>query len=228
MPALNAISVDKTVVDVSNGPQTVTFSFDAYDASGIDYSIIFLDTPSSIVINSSERDDNLYQENFTLDSTSPSGNYEIRSMYLYDIFGNYVQYDKASLLNFGLPSYIEVIDENFQLNFDFDKNGTLDALTDGLLLLRYAFGLRSDNLTNAAIDLDSTLTTEEIEKNIEQALDIADIDNDGTVSALTDGLLLLRYFFGLRGESLVNDVVSLEATRTSASEIGAYIESYLP
>ena len=30
-PVLNTISVDKTVVDVSNGPQTVTFSFDAYD-----------------------------------------------------------------------------------------------------------------------------------------------------------------------------------------------------
>jgi hypothetical protein len=37
-PVLNTISVDKTVVDVSNGPQTVTFSFDAYDVSGIDYS----------------------------------------------------------------------------------------------------------------------------------------------------------------------------------------------
>ena len=222
------ISVDKTVVDVSNGPQTVTFSFDAYDASGIDYSIVFLNTPSSIVINSAERDDNLHQESFTFDSSSPSGNYEIRSMYLYDIFGNYVQYDKASLLNFGLPSYIEVIDENSQFSFDFDKNGTIDALTDGLLLLRYAFGLRGDNLINAAIGLDSTLTAEEIEGNIEQALNIADIDNDGNVGALTDGLLLLRYFFGLRGGNLINDVVSLEATRTSASEIEAYIESYIP
>ena len=121
-----------------------------------------------------------------------------------------------------------MVGENIKFDYDFDKNGTIDALTDGLLLLRYAFGLRGEHITNAAIGLDSTLTTEEIEGNIEQALDIADIDNDGTVSALTDGLLLLRYFFGLRGENLVNDVVSLEATRTSASEIEAYIESYIP
>ena len=29
--------------------------------------------------------------------------------------------------------------------WDFDKNGNVDALTDGLLFLRYLFGLRGDN-----------------------------------------------------------------------------------
>lgn len=55
-----------------------------------------------------------------------------------------------------------------------------------------------------------------------------DIDRSGSVDALTDGLILLRYFFGLRGENLVNDVVSLEATRTSVADIEAYIESHMP
>ena len=104
----------------------------------------------------------------------------------------------------------------------------MDALTDGLLLIRYAFGLRGEKLTNAAIGLESTLTTEEIQGNIEQALVIADIDSDGTFGALTDGLILLRYFFGLRGDSLISGVISPNANRTSAADIEAYIESHMP
>jgi hypothetical protein len=227
-PVLNAISVDKTVVDVSNDPQTVTFSFDAYDVTGIDYSIFYLETPSGNIINSPSRDDNPNQESFSFDSSSPSGNYEIRSIYLYDIFGNNIRYDGASLLGFGLPSYIEVISENFNFDFDFDKDGTLDALTDGLLLLRYAFGLRGDSLTNAAISSESTLTPQGVEANIEQAESIADIDNNGSIDALTDGLLLLRYAFGLRGDNLVDGAIASDSTRTTAEDIEAYIESYMP
>ena len=35
--------------------------------------------------------------------------------------------------------------------------------------LEYAFGLRSDSLTNAAISSESTLTPQEVEANVEQA-----------------------------------------------------------
>ena len=55
-----------------------------------------------------------------------------------------------------------------------------------------------------------------------------DIDQSGSVDALTDGLILLRYFFGLRGESLISNVISNNATRTSAADIEAYIESHMP
>jgi hypothetical protein len=163
----------------------------------------------------------------TFDSSYPEGEYYFSDMSIYDLNGNRATYHASDLDVYGFQDVITVLNQQ-DSTWDFDRNNTLDALTDGLLLLRYAFGLRGEILTNAVIGLDSTLTTEEIEVNIEQAIDIADIDNDGTVSALTDGLLLLRYFFGLRGEILVNDVVSLEATRTSASEIEAYIKSYIP
>ena len=55
-----------------------------------------------------------------------------------------------------------------------------------------------------------------------------DIDQNGSVGALSDGLILLRYFFGLRGEGLITDVLAEDATRTSASDIEAYIESHMP
>ena len=120
-----------------------------------------------------------------------------------------------------------VLDDD-SVNWDFDQSESFDALTDGLLLLRYSFGLRSDSLTSGAISAESTLSQAEVESNIEQVLTIADIDNNGSVDALTDGLLLLRYAFGLRGENLISGAVSTQGLRNTATDIEAYIESHMP
>jgi hypothetical protein len=54
---------------------------------------------------------------------------------------------------------------------DLDQNGSFDALTDALILLRYAFGLRGDNLINGAIASDATRTSaSEIETHIQSLL----------------------------------------------------------
>jgi hypothetical protein len=52
--------------------------------------------------------------------------------------------------------------------------------------------------------------------------------NSGAVDALTDGLMLLRYAFGLRGESLIRGAVSTQGLRNTATNIEAYIESHMP
>ena len=39
------------------------------------------------------------------------------------------------------------------LDLDIDNDSNADALTDGLLILRHAFGLRESDLTNDAIAL---------------------------------------------------------------------------
>jgi hypothetical protein len=44
------------------------------------------------------------------------------------------------------------------LSWDVDSDGNIDALTDGLLLLRYTFGLRDSDLTSGAISTDSPLS----------------------------------------------------------------------
>lgn len=128
----------------------------------------------------------------------------------------------------GTPPGPEVTVVSNDLSWDFDQSGNLDALTDGLLLLRYAFGLRNESLTSGAISAESALSQAEVESNIEQALSIADIDNSGAVDALTDGLMLLRYAFGLRGESLISGAVSTQGMRNTATNIEAYIESHMP
>ncbi len=114
-------------------------------------------------------------------------------------------------------------------SFDFDGNGTADALTDGLMLLRYAFNLRGSLLVgDGVVASDSQLTTAEIQSNLEKAEVIMDIDGNGSIGALSDGLLLLRYMFGLRDEILVNDVIAADASRSSAEDISQHIELYMP
>ncbi|MEO7761015.1 MAG: hypothetical protein ABIS68_03780 [Casimicrobiaceae bacterium] len=55
-------------------------------------------------------------------------------------------------------------------------------------------------------------------------LRLFDVDGDDSVDALTDGLILIRYMFGLRGASLTVGAIGTGATRTTA-EIEAYIQS---
>ena len=113
-------------------------------------------------------------------------------------------------------------------NLDFDDNGEVDALTDGLMLLRYLFELRGNNLIEGAVSDNANRTTsEEIEQYI-ASNEAADIDQNGEVDALTDGLLLLRYLFALRGNNLVEGAIGDNANRTTSVEIEEYILSKTP
>lgn len=114
-------------------------------------------------------------------------------------------------------------------NWDIDDSGAADALTDGLLLLRYLFGIGGDALVLDATAPEANRTSaSEVGEYIELIRPIADIDASGSADALTDGLLLLRYLFGIGGSALVLDATAPEATRTSASDIAAYIDANKP
>jgi hypothetical protein len=113
-------------------------------------------------------------------------------------------------------------------SWDFDGNGQADALTDGLMMLRYCFGLRDEMVTASAMATDSPMSSEQVVAEIEAALEIADIDNDGEIGALTDGLMLLRYLFGLEGEMITNQAVGPSASRALNEEIQAYLDAYMP
>ena len=115
-----------------------------------------------------------------------------------------------------------------QNSWDLDGNGSTDALTDGLLMLRYMFGLRDEDLLDTAVANDAPLTDNEIKARIETMYLNADIDNSSQIDALTDGLLLLRYLFGLRGDSLIAGAVSTTAERSTAVAIESYIQAAIP
>jgi hypothetical protein len=54
-----------------------------------------------------------------------------------------------------------------------------------------------------------------------------DIDDDGTTQALTDGLLLIRYLFGFRGDALIGNAIGQGATRTDAATIEAHLNEMM-
>ena len=112
---------------------------------------------------------------------------------------------------------------------DLDGDGSYDALTDGLLLLRGMFGLSGSALVTGTVSSDGTFTESvDLESRIANLGERADIDGNGQIDALTDGLLTLRYLFGLQGDTLINGVVAGDATRTTAEEIEAHLQTLMP
>jgi len=55
-----------------------------------------------------------------------------------------------------------------------------------------------------------------------------DVDGNGAVDALTDGLMLIRYMFGLRGASLIASAVGPCATRSTSAAIETHISTQIP
>ncbi|MEK9985633.1 MAG: Ig-like domain-containing protein, partial [Opitutae bacterium] len=113
-----------------------------------------------------------------------------------------------------------------ELSLDLDKDGEVRPLTDGLLLLRSLFGFEGQSLVTGAVDpqaevQDPQLITQEI-----VALNpYLDIDQDGLVRPLSDGLLILRALFGFEGESLTTGAVNvLEAKQQDPAGISEYIQ----
>ena len=114
-------------------------------------------------------------------------------------------------------------------SFDVDGDGKIGALTDGLLLMRSMFGFRNDALITGAIADDAIRkTAAEVESHIAGLTKQMDIDADGNVDALTDGLLMLRYLFDFRRESLIAGAVAADGERKTAAEIEAYLAAILP
>jgi hypothetical protein len=115
-------------------------------------------------------------------------------------------------------------------SLDVDGNCIADALTDGILILRYLFGFTGTSLVEGALAPDATRTDPAA---IVQFLDggrstMLDPDASGHADALTDGILILRYLFGFRGQSLVDGVLPPTATRTDPVEIAAFLDGFLP
>ena len=109
---------------------------------------------------------------------------------------------------------------------DIDANNSTTTLTDGVLALRYMFGLRGPALVdgvvgggasrNTAADIESYLS------GLTTGARALDIDLNGTVDPLTDGLLVVRYLLGKRGAALTQSAIGAGFQRNSSQ-----IESYL-
>ena len=127
-----------------------------------------------------------------------------------------------SLLAVGISWFSNA--ENFDL--DIDSDGQTGALTDGLLILRHLFGFSGSTLTSGATGLGASRSSPEVGRDF-LLTNVAelDVDGDSETDALTDGLLILRYLFGFRGDTLISAALSGSASRSEASDIESYLSS---
>ena len=116
--------------------------------------------------------------------------------------------------------------EKAPFSWDIDGDGEASFTTDGILILRFLFGFRGDALVKGAVGQKATRSTAEIEAFLTDNLDILDIDQDGEARPLTDGLLLVRYLAGFRGDTLVRQVVNQRGLRTNTDDIERYLDQF--
>jgi len=113
---------------------------------------------------------------------------------------------------------------NFDL--DVDDDGKTDALTDGLLVIRYLFGFSGESLVAGAVSNDAARSkAADIEAYLKADKIQLDVDGDGEVTALTDGLLIIRSLFGFSGSSLSASAIGPNALRGDGPAVSTYLET---
>jgi hypothetical protein len=115
-------------------------------------------------------------------------------------------------------------------NIDVDGNGSCDALTDGILVLRYLFNPSGEWTYADAMGVGATRSNRQ---SIKLYLDEAqfgalDVDGNGQSDALTDGILILRYLFQPEGAWSYLDALGTGATRTTREAIRAFLDQFRP
>jgi len=116
------------------------------------------------------------------------------------------------------------------VNLDVDDNCVADALTDGVLMMRYLFGFTGEELVRDAVAPDAGRIDP---SDVVEFLDggrttMLDPDDNGQADALTDGVLILRYLFGFSGDELVENALAPDARRTDPDDIADFLHGFLP
>ena len=112
---------------------------------------------------------------------------------------------------------------------DIDANNQYDRLTDGLMVLRYLFGLSGAAVTTGAVGaLANRTDPTQIGIYLNDIRPYLDADGDGAVDALTDGVLIIRDLFGLTGTALTQGAIGAAASRTTGAAVQSYLGTLKP
>jgi len=162
----------------------------------------------------------LFDANFTVDPSVAGGS---------ETSINFTASSTAGAFGFqSQPTTLTIQEPVF--NLDVDLDGEVKALTDGLLVMRSMFGFMGDSLTSGAVDPDATRTDAEAITDFVDRATLAelDVDDNGEVNALTDGLLIVRHLMGVGGSALVDGALGAGANRTDPTDIANHIEGLKP
>ena len=107
---------------------------------------------------------------------------------------------------------------NLTWNLDIDGNGKFEALSDGVLVIRYLFGSFSgEELIKGVIGNGATRSTyQQIAEYLNDGVQggYLDIDGNGETKALSDGIIVMRHLFGsFTDQALINGAMGGGATR---------------
>ena len=109
---------------------------------------------------------------------------------------------------------------------DLDGNGDSDALTDGLIALGHAFGAPVQQLTGLAAPGAPGQDAATLAASLAQAeASFLDVDGNGSIDALTDGLMLLGFLLGAPADQ-VAAFADPDGARSSAQSINDFLESF--
>jgi hypothetical protein len=101
------------------------------------------------------------------------------------------------------------------LDTDRDTSRFILPQVEGLLYLRYMFGLRGAALVSG-INWPNTIPAASlVEARIVRQLPELDLDGDNMTIATSDGLMLLRAMLGLKGTAVTNGAVNPSGTRSN-------------
>ena len=122
---------------------------------------------------------------------------------------------------------------NGPFNLDVEGNAPVSSATaanDGLLILRHMNGMSGSTLVSGnVVSGDATRNTAAaLTAYLDDLKPKLDIDGNGQVDALTDGLLISRYLLNIRGPALIAGAIGVGATRTTFMHIENYVAGLLP
>jgi hypothetical protein len=106
-------------------------------------------------------------------------------------------------------------------DFDIDGDGVCDAATDATLVARYLFGMRDQLLIANLPLIVNSAAAQTVASKITALGTALDVNNDGAVDALNDGLLLTRYALGINDATITNGV---KAGSRNAAAIKTYLD----
>lgn len=107
---------------------------------------------------------------------------------------------------------------------DLDGNGRIDALSDGLMLVRTMLGLSGTAVTAGAIGSGATRTTwSQIQPYMNSAA--YNVDGNAAPDAATDGIMLIRAMFGMKGVNVTTGALGIGATRNTWTAIRNHVNA---
>jgi hypothetical protein len=92
------------------------------------------------------------------------------------------------------------------------------------VLLRYLFGFHDEMLTGGAVDPNcKRCDPAAMESYIDELGLLLDVDDNGSVVGLSDGMLALRFLFGFSDEALTDGVVATDCHRCDSESLIEYL-----